>query len=165
VKTVYILIGLKGSGKTYIGNLLSERLAIPFLRVEDIFLQIKTNDPLEDQEYISAGYTNVEKEIRTLLSKENQVIFESTGIASQFKVMVSKLRKEYSVKLIKIESNPETCLKRIQHRDQSVHISVSDDKLIEINNLAQRVSFNFDSGINNNATTDDEIIQEFNKIK
>lgn len=38
VKRIYILIGPKGSGKTYIGTPLQDQLHIPFLRVEDIAL-------------------------------------------------------------------------------------------------------------------------------
>jgi shikimate kinase len=165
VKIVYILIGLKGSGKTHIGNLLSQRLAIPFLRVEDLFLRIKTENPLEDQNYISTGYKNVENEIRERLSNSNQIAIESTGIASKFHEMILRLKNDYSVKLIKIESDPELCLKRIENRDQSIHISVSDDKINEINKLAQTLSLNFDLVINNNSKTDDELIQEFKKIK
>jgi shikimate kinase len=153
------LIGLKGSGKTYIGNLLSERLSIPFLRIEDIFLKIKTNDTLGDQNYISAGYKNVESEIRKRLSACNQITIESTGIALQFKEMIFRLKKDYSVKLVKIEADPDLCLKRIKSRDQSQHIAVSDDKIIEINKRAQSVSFDYDLVIDNNAATDDEIIK------
>jgi shikimate kinase len=165
MKIIYILIGLKRSGKTHIGNLFSQRLAIPFLRIEDIFLKIKTENPLEDQKYISTGYKNVENEIRGRLSKSNEITIESTGIASLFHEMVSRLENDYIVKLIKIEADPELCLKRIKNRDQSKHISVSDDRINEINKRAQAISLNFDLIINNTSKTDDELVQEFKKMK
>ncbi len=165
MKTVYILIGLKGSGKTYIGNLLSETLSIPFLRVENIFLKTKTENPLKDQNYISAGFKNVESEIRSLLLNIDQLTIESTGIGTQFESMVSNLKKDFIVKLIKVSSDPELCYKRVKNRDQSDHISVSDDQLFEINKLAGKVSLNFDQIIYNNTEQDKDIIDEFRKMR
>lgn len=165
MKTVYILIGLKGSGKTHIGDLLSKRLEIPFLRVEDIFLRIKTEDPLNDQNYILTGFKNVEIEIRKRLVKNDQIIIESTGIATQFNDMVENLKNDFVIKLIKIDSDPDLCLKRIKNRDQSKHIAVSDDKILEINKLAKEISFNFDLVIVNSSKADNEIVQEFKAIK
>lgn len=165
MKTVYVLIGLKGSGKTYIGNLLSKRLAIPFLRVEDIFLKIKTENPLEDQDYISTGYKNVEAAIRNILSNFNEVTIESTGIASQFNEMILRLRHDYIVKLIKVEANPELCFKRVKNRNISDHINISDDGLIEINKRARLIILNFDLILLNETQTDDELIREFSSME
>lgn len=155
------MTGLKGSGKTYIGNLLSERLNIPFLRVEDIFLKIKTDDPLKDQNYISAGFKKVEDEIRKQLLLNDQISFESTGIAPQFREMVQRLNLDFCIKMIKIETDPALCMERIRTRDQSVHIFVSDDQIIEINKRAMEISLNIDLVILNNDKSDDALIQEF----
>ena len=165
MKTVYILIGLKGSGKTYIGNLLSERLSIPFLRVENIFLKIETVNPLTDQNYISSGFRNVENEIRSLLLNIDQLTIESTGIAVQFETMVSNLKKDFIVKLIKISTDPELCYRRVKNRDQSDHISISDDQLLEINKLAAKVSLDYDLIIHNNNQMDEDIIEQFRKMR
>lgn len=163
MKTVYILIGSKGSGKSYIGRLLSERLAIPFLRVEDIFLNTETDNPLKDQDYISRGYINVESEIRHLLTGFDEITIESTGIAAQFGEMVANLRREFDVKLIKVYSDPELCIRRAINRDQSVHIPVSDNLLREINKLSDIILYNFDLIIDNNQKSDYELVTEFIK--
>lgn len=164
MKTIYILIGLKGSGKTHLGVLLSERVKIPFLRVENIFLRLTTDDPLGDQNYISTGYKNVELEIRNRLTKDDRIIIESTGIATQFNDMIESLKNEYIVKLIKIESDSELCLKRIRIRDQTNHVAVSDDQIMKINKLSREVSFNFDLIIDNTNKKDNELLEEFMKI-
>ena len=161
MKTVYVLIGLKGSGKTYTGKLLSERLAIPFLRVEDIFLKLRTNSPLEDQNYITRGYENVESEIRSLLSGFDEITIESTGIANQFREMITNLKKDFDVKLIKIDTDPVLCYERVKWRNHSGHIPVSDEMLAEINKLSERVCFEYDLILNNNTTSDDELICTF----
>lgn len=36
---IFVLVGPKGSGKSHIGDLISRKLGIPFLRVEPIFLE------------------------------------------------------------------------------------------------------------------------------
>ncbi len=163
MKTVYVLIGLKGSGKTHTGKLLSERLAIPFLRVEDIFLKLKNNDPLADQNYISRGYENVENEIRSLLTGFDELTIESTGIANQFREMIAHLKKDYDVKLIKIDADPEICFTRVKFRNRYGHIPVSDEALIEINKLSESMCYDYDLILKNNTASDDELIFNFFK--
>ena len=41
MKTLYMLIGPKGAGKSYIGRLVSQRTDIRFLRVESIWLTVQ----------------------------------------------------------------------------------------------------------------------------
>ena len=161
MKTVYVLIGLKGSGKTYTGKLLSERLAIPFLRVEDIFLKLKTTNPPDDLNYITRGYENVENEIRSLLTGFEELTIESTGIALQFREMIAHLKKDYDVKLIKIDTDPELCYERVKWRNQSGHILVSDEMLTEINKLSENVCYDYDLILKNNSASDDELIFKF----
>ncbi len=43
-QVLYILIGLKGSGKTYIGNLVDWHSRIKFLRVEPIWLNLQPGE-------------------------------------------------------------------------------------------------------------------------
>jgi hypothetical protein len=38
-RSVLVLVGPKGSGKTYVGTLTNKELGVPFLRVEPIFLE------------------------------------------------------------------------------------------------------------------------------
>ena len=61
MKQVIILIGLKGSGKTYIGRLMQEELGINFFCVEDVWKTLKS-ERLTD-EYIREGFSSVEKKL------------------------------------------------------------------------------------------------------
>ena len=47
VKTVYILVGPKGSGKTFIGNALEDRLGILFIRVEKLLIEYVEKNGLQ----------------------------------------------------------------------------------------------------------------------
>ena len=91
-KTLIILVGPKGSGKTYIGTLLEKRLRIPFFRVEKVWLQLK-----EEKLYLShlkKGYQNVNKEIDIQFTKSKKLIIESTG-TYDFELFLNDLQKKY----------------------------------------------------------------------
>lgn len=159
MKTLYILIGLKGSGKTYIGELVEDKFKITFIRVEKIFKNIKQDRHFADKNYIKEGFALLEKEIRARFKEADALIMESTGLTDEFKQMLENLRKDFAVKLIKIEADPKLCLKRVSERDSKDHISVSDDGVEKINELAMKVKFEYELIIDNNNMTGDEIIK------
>jgi shikimate kinase len=164
MKKVNILVGLKGSGKTYIGKLLQDKLNIPFLRVEDICLRINAGREINNKAYISEAFEQIEAEIRKKLASSNQITIESTASASQFDNMVLSLRKDFIVKLVKIDTDPNLCLQRVKTRDLKNHIPVSDEQIIEINKVSAMRTFDFDLIIENNNKTDKELIEELNKL-
>ena len=126
MKTLYILIGLKGSGKTFIGKLIENNFGILFLRVENIFKNIKYGRHYSDESYINEGFTLLEKEIRNRFKETDMLTIESTGLTDEFKQMLESLRKDFSVKLIKIEAEPALCFKRVTNRDNKDHINNND---------------------------------------
>jgi shikimate kinase len=162
VKHIVVLIGLKGSGKTYIGTLMQEKLGIKFFRVENIWLSLKS-DRLSD-EYITEGFGIVERELDRLLLDSDWITIESTGTTEYFSNFLGKLKAKYVVKLVKIETNPELCLKRLKSRDSSIHIPVSDDIVDKINQDALKVSLQYDLIIYNEKSTDKEILENIQLI-
>ena len=162
MKQLIILIGLKGSGKTYIGSLIQERLGINFVRVEDIWLTIKRKRFSE--EYYSEGFRLVEKEIENQFKSSDLLTIESTGTSKYFKPFLRELRNKYNLKLIKIDTFPDTCLRRIKSRDSSIHIPVSDDIIEQVNREALEVDLEFDTVIENENSSDDEILLKINEI-
>tara|TARA_Y100000310_G_C20151795_1_gene565098 strand:- start:57 stop:548 length:492 start_codon:yes stop_codon:yes gene_type:complete len=162
MKTLFILIGPKGSGKTYIGTLIQKKLNILFFRVEDVWLSIKTNKI--DKEYLEKGFSLVEKEIDKQFKKINKLIIESTAAFDYFKIFLKKLESKYNIKLIQVKTPLDLCLDRIKSRDQSIHIPVSDDRIQEINSKAVNVKFDFDLIIENSDISEDQIIKEFSSL-
>jgi dephospho-CoA kinase len=157
-KTLIILIGPKGSGKTYIGTLLEKRLKIPFFRVENVWLQLQ--EEKLSPSYLKKGYQNVNNEIDIQFTESNKLIIESTGTYN-FKSFLNDLQDKYNVKLIKIFAEPDICLKRVKMRDQSLHVNVSDDIVIDINKKAFSVKLDFDLEIYNVNLNDNEIVRKF----
>ena len=68
------------------------------------------------------------------------------------------------MKLIKIETTFKTCLKRVKSRDASNHIPISDDFIEQINLEASKVDLKFDTVVDNEKSTDNEILDKLRKI-
>jgi len=158
-KSVLILTGAKGSGKTYIGTLIQEKLNVEFFRVEEVWLRIK-EERISD-EYIRKGFSLVEEEIDKKMVNTDNLIIESTAAHEYFNTFLKSIRKKYNINLIKVVASPEVCAERIKSRDQIRHIPVSDDIIEEINIKSFAVDLPFNLVIDNNNTADNKIVEIF----
>ena len=149
--TLFILIGPKGSGKTYIGGRIEELTGIKFLRVEPLWLKLAEGED---------GWERVEHEIDELFLQHDKVIIESLGAGEGFDRMYASLKDKYRVKLIKVETDLEECLRRVRSRDNADHIPVSDDKIQEYNRIAASVKHPWQAVIDNNGPATDEEIRK-----
>ena len=87
-KMLYMLIGLKGSGKTHIGTLVGANTNIVFLRVEPIWLGLK---PGED------GWQKVTEAVDNLFQQHDRVMIESLGAGEGFRSFHAGLASKYPV--------------------------------------------------------------------
>ena len=159
-KTLFMLVGPKGSGKTHIGTLVNQHTDIVFLRVEPIWLGLK---PDED------GWEKVEAVIATLFQKQDKVMIESLGIGKGFGKFHASLAEKYSIKMIRVYADLNTCFTRVKTRDSAEHIAVSDDKVAEFNQLASAVTYHWDLEISNDDLTPDidivNVVQSINRVE
>ena len=153
-KTLFMLIGPKGSGKTHIGTLVNQHTDIVFLRVEPIWLGLKPN---EDR------WKKVEAVIDAMFQKHHKVMIESLGIGKGFGKFHASLAEKYSIKMIRVYADLKTCFARIKTRNNVEHIPVSDDRVTEFNQLASAVTYDWDLEINNDSPASDKDI--LNAIK
>lgn len=165
MKTIYILIGPKGSGKTYIGELIQKKLAIKFLSVEPYFLHATDDAEVLDEKSFAETWKKIGMEISKHFKNYDKIIFESTGTFKSFKKFLNTLQKqkEYEVKLIKIKTPQELCLRRTGKRDISRHVPMSKKLIKRINKIAIKEKYPFDIVINNARLSDEEIIEIFKK--
>ena len=161
-KQIFILVGPKGCGKTFIGTLIQKEIGIHFLRVEDIWLSLKSERL--SNEYIIEGFSLVKKNIDQLLTSNSRIVIESTGTSEHFFTFLDILRSSYEVKLIKIVASPDVCVNRIKSRDSSLHVPVSDDMLSLINQAALETNLDYDLIINNEKTSNNMIIKMFQSL-
>jgi predicted ABC-type ATPase len=148
-KTLYILIGPKGAGKTCIGTLVNTHTDIRFIRVESIWLSLQ---PGED------GWKKVKQVIDTTFDSHNKVMIESLGAGEEFSQFRASLEKKYTLKMIRVYADLDICLARVKSRNSANHIPISDDKVEQYNKIAATVMYDWDLEINNNTPASDEAI-------
>lgn len=165
LKTVYVLIGPKGSGKTYIGSLLEKEIGLKFLSVEKLGLANIPKSKLKGEKLIQEGFHQEEAAIDEILKTHNAVSFESTGVHPYLHNVLVRLRGKFNVKLIRIYAPLEICYERVKSRDQNAHIHVSDELLKKINDNAVRANFDWDLELDNSdKLTALEIVRAFTSI-
>jgi shikimate kinase len=148
-RKIIVLVGPKGSGKTFIGTLVSEQLGCRFLRVEPIFLENMARSRLTGMALDEEGYACVLAAVASELSAASCLIIESTGASEAFPAFLGELRSRYEVVLVSIRAPLEVCLQRVRDRDQAKHIPVSDDRVLEINTRASRLQLAWDLELEN----------------
>ena len=142
-----ILVGPKGSGKSHIGAVVERRLGVRFLRVEPIFLAHKNG---------AEAVAEVRRQVDLSLAEGCTVVIESTGAAPDY---IRSLQNRYErVRLVRVRASAQTCFRRFNKRDASVHIPVSDDRFHEINDRAARADFDWDCVLDNEADLPEEDI-------
>ena len=149
LKTVYVLIGPKGSGKTYIGSILEKEVGLKFLSVEKLGLENIRKSKLTGDKLIIDSFHQEEAAIDEILQSDNAVSFESTGVHPYLQNILASLRIKYNVKLIKIYTPLGRCYERIKCRDRSLHIPISDGLLKKINESSAKVIFKWDLELDN----------------
>lgn len=151
-----MLIGPKGSGKTYIGTLVEKNSDIFFLRVENIWLKLNHKEN---------GWKKVEQEIDMIFKNCNNVMIENLGAGEGFHQFYASLNKKYHIKLIRVFTDLDICLNRVIRRDNENHIPISDDKVIEYNKIASQVGLDWNLEIDNNGpASDSEILMAIKSL-
>lgn len=148
-KTLFMLIGPKGSGKTHIGDLVGQHTGIHFLRVETIWLTVQ---PGED------GWQKVEQAIDEAFKTYEQVMVESLGAGEGFKGMHASLSTKYEIKMINVVADLKTCLARVKSRDNKEHIAVSDDQVKAYNLVAAAIKYDWALEIINDPPVGNQVI-------
>ena len=117
-KTLFMLIGPKGSGKTHIGTLVSQHTDIVFLRVERIWLSLNAGED---------GWKKVETLIDAMFQKQDKVMIESLGIGEGFVEFHASLAEKYPIKMIRVYADLATCFTRVK---QGTTLNISQFRMI-----------------------------------
>lgn len=157
--TLLLLVGLKGTGKTFIGGVLEKSLDVKFLRIEPIFLEVMQQEPtLTGILLEQRGFQIVLHTLDQLAQQHSVLCIESTGTARTFSELLAALRQGYQVLLVRVQTPLDTCLERVSTRDASAHIPVSDQWLREINEIALQVELPWDLQIDNSEFQEESMI-------
>ncbi|KAF3886669.1 MULTISPECIES: AAA family ATPase [Nostocales] len=159
--TLLLLVGMKGSGKTFIGGVLEKYLDVKFLRIESIFVELLQLEPkLEGIALEKRGFQIVLETLDELAKHHRILCIESTGTAHTFPDLLAALRQGFHVSFIHIQAPLDTCIQRVMARDASAHIPVSDERLREINERALLVNLPWDLEIDNSELHNETFIAQ-----
>ncbi len=163
-KKILLLIGPKGSGKSFLGENLQARFGWNFLRVEDKAKTVPRSTDIRDEDYLEKVFEVIEEAVRNELEECDLLVFESTGLSVYFDRMLQNLQQDYEVKLVAVHADPETCFQRVAQRDSSIHIPVTQKELEAINREVRSKVFSWDLEVCINFDNQDIALVELNKI-
>lgn len=153
-KTVIVLVGPKGAGKSTIGQFLATELGIHFLRVEPLFIALRDQIGASHSDFEERGFEAVFGCVVHALAHHSVVCFESTGASQAFPGLLARLRATARVIAVKVHASSGQCLDRIKTRDLSIHIPVSDDRAQQVNIAAELVTLQWAAEIDNSGAFD-----------
>ena len=160
---LYLLIGPKGAGKSYISRLMEREFGIYFFRIEDIWLRLEKRK-LKKSEKVRVGRVEIIKNLDRLFRKNKAIIIESTGTSENFYQFVTSLKARYKVVLIKVSADPKICMERIRKRDYFSHVPYEHKELVRINKLASRIEFDYDYLLDNNDMSNEALITSLQNL-
>lgn len=163
-KDIFLLIGQKGSGKSFVGTIFEEEFGIRFIRVEKWAKQIKNDREIDNETYLKQVFQEIEKGIRDNLNETDRLVFESTGLTKYFDQMLQSLKRDFQVTTIGVHAESTTCLIRVKSRDQSIHVNISDDQVLMINERVRESNIKTDFTIDNESKSRKELINEISTI-
>jgi shikimate kinase len=162
---VLLLVGPKGSGKTFLGTLVARELGIPFLHVEQVFIEAMRGSRSGGMSLDEEGYARVLAAVEAILRRGPVVVLESTGVSGVFPAFLSALRAQFRVTLVAVRAPLDRCLERVRTRDERRHILVSDRRVQEINEQAVAVRLPWDLEIDNGGPAAPEsVVRQFRDL-
>lgn len=163
-RQILLLIGPKGSGKTFIGQLLQHHYQINFLRVEDWVKEFRRKPDLSSDDYLRQVFGLIEEGVRKALGENRIITFESTGLTDHFDAMIASLKKDFLVTTIGVQTDPDLCVQRVKTRDASMHLPFSESQIKAINKAATQKNMATDFQLDNSNRTVEELKLDIDQI-
>lgn len=157
-----VLVGPKGSGKSYIGRTLEARLGVHFFHVEPLWLEYYARCKAAGrQPVIAEGIATVHPVLANALDKHAHVCVETTGASSEILEALLSLRPRQDIIVARVAAPLELCLDRIKSRDQTHQIPMDMDTVREVHELSESQSLSSDLTLDNVQLTEAEIVDQF----
>ena len=157
-----LLIGPKGSGKSYVGRLLESALKVRFLHVEPLWMEYYADCERESRaRSITEGIKTVRPAIVAALREHDHVCVETTGASPEILDDLISLGTAAGVLLVRIHAPLTTCLARIATRDTTHQILMDTEAIKQVYALSSKVTARFAVTLENVSLTDHEILEAF----
>lgn len=163
---IFVLVGPKGSGKSFIGQTIQKSLGIVLIPVDQIWLTLKNErNDYGSLEFREAGFKLMYSQAQSVLKSNDSICIESTGVGAQKQDFIKSLSALGRLFLVKIIASEKTCLQRIHTRDNSCHIPKDDVQINDINRQSIALQMKWDLVLDNNQPLGaDKIVAIFRRI-
>ena len=148
-KTVLVLVGPKGSGKSHVGRILDRCKGIAFVHSEGIFLRLLGELGENNPELERRGFAEVEREIERLLECKGAVCFETLAPSRHLQPVLRRLQARHRVVFVSVRAPLATCRQRVRLRDQAAHLPICDERLDRVNRISSEVELDWAAVIEN----------------
>lgn len=157
-----LLIGPKGSGKSYIGRTLEARLGVHFFHVEPLWLEYYAECKASNREpVIAEGIAKVHPALIHALDEHVHVCVETTGASPEILAALLSLRPREETIVARVSAPLEVCLLRVSGRDQAYQIPMETEAVRKLHGLSESLQLRSDITLDNVALTESEIAELF----
>lgn len=141
-----LLVGPKGSGKSFIGELLERELGIPYVRPEAVVLRLRAAGRTPTVAESLAAIVAAAEELARAASA---LTLDTTGAFDELGAYLEALARVGRVRPIQVLARPEVCLARIRARDQAAHIPVEEEQITRINARSLALQLPYELSLDN----------------
>lgn len=146
-----LLVGPKGSGKSFIGELLERELGIPYVRPEAVVLRLRAAGRTPTvAESLAAIVASAEELARAASARAASALtLDTTGASDELGAYLEALARVGRIRPIQVLARPEVCLARIRARDQAAHIPVEEEQIARINARSLALQLPYELSLDN----------------
>jgi cytidylate kinase len=156
-----VLIGPKGSGKSFVGSLLQDRFGIKFLLVEPLWKAFfERGMSSGTTPSISEGIAEIHPVIRRALADAHHLAVETTGASEEILADLLSLVPREETLIIRINAPVELCSSRILTRSGAAHIPADEALVRKVHALSELAPVSPDIELSNIDVSADELALE-----
>lgn len=157
-----LLVGPKGSGKSYIGRILEAYRGVHFFHVEPLWqLYYAECEASGKQPVIAAGIARIHPRLTGALRRYDNVCAETTGASCEILSYLLPLRRSAVILVARVTAPPGLCLQRIAKRDQTCQVPMDIESVRKVHELSEAVVVRADLVIRNEQLTETQIVALF----
>ena len=149
---MFILVGPKGVGKSTIGRAVAARNHVCFVDAEAIARKVfaQCGGKVDDR-YARRAHEAILIAVQEAAERHPVVLFETTGASEHAASMLSELRGQHALHLVRLRASELVCAARIAQRDQAAHVPVDPQIIHAMFEKVQSLDWPWDLTIDNDA--------------
>lgn len=148
-RTLVILVGPKGSGKSHLGRLMQALDLLTFVEVEPIVMDALELCRREGVAYGRHGFDAIEHALAEQFRAHDVLGIELTGASPHCESFLARMRESARVVLVRIDAPDALCWSRMAARDASAQIPTSDILTSRINAASRALAWAWDAHVVN----------------